>query len=303
MSQPTMNIARPSRILLATDLSAGCDRALDRAARLAGEWQVPLLIVHAMPRDVGESWPSTDDTPSWRQPPDTVAAIERQIRLDLGHDVDQLAVHAAEGKPADVILDVAKRDGGDLIVLGASHGRSGHSVLGRTAEALIRRSPASLLVVRNRPRAAYRQILVGTDFTVESRHGLYVATAWFPQASFVLMHALDIPYKSLWLDAAHRDEFTKLELATIENFLADARLPDPVRQRIRPVVEHGHPEMMLRNHVLEEGADLTVIGALRRGLAFHMLVGGSARRIVQEVPGDILLVRAGPAQESGQLPD
>ncbi|HZX69462.1 MAG TPA: universal stress protein [Rhodanobacter sp.] len=307
MSPPTMNIARPGRILLATDLSARCDRALDRAARLATEWQVPLLVVHAMPRDVVTSWPSTDDTPSWRQPPDTVAAIERQIRRDLGHEVDQLAIHVAEGKPADVILDLAKREGCDLIVLGASHERSGHSVLGRTAEALIRKSSASLLVVRNRPREAYRQILIGTDFTVESRHGLHVATTWFPQASFVLMHALDIPYKSLWLDPARREEFTRLELGTIEDFLADARLPDPQRQRIRPMIEHGHPEIMLRNYVLEEGADLTVIGALRRGLAFHMLVGGSARRIVQEVPGDILVVRAGvaqeSAQESGQLPD
>lgn len=292
MSAPTVNMARPGRILLATDLSASCDRALDRAAQLAGAWQVPLLVVHAMPRDAVDSWPPADDAPSWRQPPDTLAAIEAQIRRDLGHEVDQLTVHATEGQPADVILDVAKREGCDLIVLGASHERSGHSFLGKTAEALVRKSPASVLVVKNRPREAYRQILVGTDFTVESRHGLHVATTWFPQASFTLMHALDIPYQSLWLDPARRQEFTKLELATIEDFLADAKLPDPLRQRIRPMVEHGHPEMMLRNYVLEEGADLTVIGALRRGLTFHMLIGGTARRIVQAVPSDILVVRA-----------
>ena len=292
MSAPTVNIARPGRILLATDLSARCDRALDRAAQLAGEWQVPLLVVHAIPHDAVGSWPATDDTPSWRQPPTTATAIERQIRLDLGHDVDQLAIHVAEGKPADVILEVAKREACDLIVLGASHERAGHSFLGKTAEALVRKSPASLLVVKNRPRDAYRQILVGTDFTAESRHGLRVASTWFAQAGFVLMHALDIPYKSLWLHPARREEFSRLELATIGDFLDDSGLPDPLRQRIRPKVEHGHPEIMLRNYVLEEGADLTVIGALRRGLTFHMLIGGTARRIVQAVPSDILVVRA-----------
>lgn len=103
---------------------------------------------------------------------------------------------------------VAKGEAHDLIVLGASHERSGHSFLGRTADVLIRKSPAPVLVVKNRSSAAYRQILVGTDFTVESRHGLNVATAWFPQASFVLMHALGVPYKSLWLDPARREEFT-----------------------------------------------------------------------------------------------
>ncbi len=292
MSTAEVNPVRPGRILLATDLSARCDRALDRAGQLADEWQVPLLVVHAMPHDAVGSWPQADDAPSWRQPPDTLATIERQVRHDLGHHIGQVAIHTAEGHPAEVILDVAKREGCDLIVLGASHERSGHSFLGKTAEALVRKSPASVLVVKNRPREAYRQILVGTDFTVESRHGLHVATTWFPQASFTLMHALDIPYQSLWLDPARRQEFTRLELATIEDFLADAGLSGPLRERIRPMVEHGHPEMMLRNYVLEEGADLTVIGALRRGLTFHMLIGGTARRIVQAVPSDILVVRA-----------
>jgi nucleotide-binding universal stress UspA family protein len=66
------------------------------------------------------------------------------------------------------------------------------------------------------------------------------------------------------------------------------------------MVEHGHPEMMLRNYVLEEGADLTVIGALRRGLTFHMLIGGTTRRIVQAVPSDILVVRLGAAPASAR---
>lgn len=117
------------------------------------------------------------------------------------------------------------------------------------------------------------------------------------------MHALDIPYESLWLAHAHREEFTRLELATIEDFLADASLLEPLRQRITPMIEHGHPEMMLRNYVLEKGADLTVIGALRRGLTFHMLVGGTARRIVQAVPTDILVVRTRAPSESGPRPD
>src|SRR3546814_10836206 len=43
--------ARPRRILMATDLSARCDRALDRAVQLSTQWQVPLQVVHAAPRE------------------------------------------------------------------------------------------------------------------------------------------------------------------------------------------------------------------------------------------------------------
>jgi nucleotide-binding universal stress UspA family protein len=46
---------------------------------------------------------------------------------------------------------------------------------------------------------------------------------------------------------------------------------------------------------MEHDSDLTVIGAFRRGLAFHLLVGGTTRRIVQVAPNDVLVVRA-PAQ-------
>ena len=291
MNAAAAQVTAPNRILLATDLSARCDRALDRAAQLARQWQLPLLVVHAAPRAT-ESWPVADEAPSWRPMPDQAAAIERQIRRDLDGRIDEVTIHVAEGEPAQVILEAVAREGGDLIVLGAASGSFGGGLLGNTAEQLVRKSPASLLVVKNRPHGAYRHLLVGTDFTAESQHGLKAAAMLFPEAELVLMHALDIPYQSLWLDPAHRQDFARMELATIEAFIAGAALPDAVRQRIQPLVEHGHPEIMLRNYVLEKEADLTVIGALKRNLAFHVLIGGTARRIVQSVPGDILVVRA-----------
>jgi nucleotide-binding universal stress UspA family protein len=298
MNAEAVHTPTPKRILLATDLSARCDRALDRAAQLARQWRVPLLVVHAMAQVTVEPWP-TDDAPSWRQAPRQDAAIERQIRRDLDERIEELAIHVAEGDPAEVILDAAASDGSDLIVLGAASGQPGGGLLGNTAERLVRRSPASVLVVDSRPRGEYRHILVGTDFTAESRRGLSAAATLFPEAKLVLMHALDIPYQSLWLDPAHRQEFVRMELATIEAFIAATALPDQVRQRIQPLVEHGHPEIMLRNYVLEKDADLTVIGALNRNLAFHVLIGGTARRIVQAVPGDILVVRAPPPSSAG----
>lgn len=291
MNAAATRMTPPNRILLATDLSARGDRALDRAAQLARQWQVPLLVVHATTQ-TAESWPVADEAPSWRQVPEPTAVIERQIRRDLDERIDDLAIQVAEGSPAEVILDATARDGSDLIVLGAASGSLGGGLLGNTAEQLVRKSPASVLVVKNRPHGAYRHILVGTDFTAESRHGLNAAAVLFPEAELVLMHALDIPYQSLWLDPAHRQDFTRMEMATIEAFITSAALPDDVRQRIQPLVEHGHPEIMLRNYVLEKDADLTVIGALNRNLAFHVLIGGTARRIVQAVPGDILVVRA-----------
>lgn len=40
--------ATPRSILLATDLTSRCDRAFDRAARLARQWNAPLHVLHAI---------------------------------------------------------------------------------------------------------------------------------------------------------------------------------------------------------------------------------------------------------------
>jgi hypothetical protein len=38
----------PTRLTLATDMSARCDRALARTALLAGAWNAELRVVHAV---------------------------------------------------------------------------------------------------------------------------------------------------------------------------------------------------------------------------------------------------------------
>lgn len=282
MSGATPAPAPPNRILVATDLGARSDRALDRAIQLCGQWQAALQVVHAMPRDAAGAWSAAD----------TLASIRQRIRRDLEHDGVDAGVHVEEGEPADVILEIARRERCDLVVLGDADEVPGRRLLGNMVETLVRSAPTSVLVVKQRPRGAYRRVLVGTDLTPESRHGLETATALFPEAGFALLHALDIPYESLWLDPARRADLTGMEMATIEAFVAGVRLPADLRRRMRLLVEHGHPESMLRRHALEHGSDLTVIGAFRRGLAFHLLVGGTTRRIVQVAPNDVLVVRA-----------
>ncbi|MCX7515011.1 universal stress protein [Frateuria hangzhouensis] len=290
MTDRTTSFEPPCRILLATDLRSHSDRALDRAVQLARQWQATLHVVHVLTLGSDESWP-TAPAPSGRQAPTNAAVAERQIRRDLREEVPGLVLHVTEGDPADTILATATREQCDLIVLGTSEAAA-HGSLGHVTEYLLRRSPASLLVVRERPHGGYAHVLVGTDFTDESRHGLTAAAGWFPAARLALMHVLDIPYKSLWLDAGRGEQLARMEMATMQSFLADTPLPAEVRAQVQPLVEHGHPEAMLRGYVVEKEADLVVISAFRRGMAFHLLVGGTSRRIVPAIPTDVLLVRA-----------
>lgn len=280
-----LSSAPPRRILLAIDLRSRSDRASDRAVQLAAQWQAALHVVHVLPQ-ADDGWPmaplATCDGPT----PSAAVPAERQLRRDFG---ETAVVHVGEGDPATAILAVAVEQQCELIVLGASDAPPAGR-LGRVAEALLRRSPASLLVVKQRARAAYGKLLVGTDFTAESRHGLLAAAEWFPAARLALLHVLDIPYRSLWLDAGHGEELARMEHATMQAFVAATPLDG--HRLAKTWVEHGHPEFVLHDCALEQEMDLVVISAFRRGLAFHLLVGGTARRVVPAAPCDVLLVRA-----------
>ncbi len=283
----------PRRILLATDLSARGDRALDRAAQLARQWSAELVVVHAIEPASGGGWTGREETPSWRRPPEAAIAIERQVRRDLREEVENLTIHIEEGDPVRVILETAEREECDLIVMGTARDELfGRMLLGNTVEHLVRKSPVSVLVVKTRPAGPYRHVLVGTDFTEESRHGLSVAAELFPNATFTLMHAFEMPYRALMLDSQLSHDFAAMEIATIGTFLEEAELPPDIRARVHPLIEHGPPETMLRRYIVEQDADLTVIGAFGRGIMFHVFIGGTARRIVDGAPNDVLVVRA-----------
>ena len=133
----------PRKILLATDLSARSDRALDRAAQLARQWKSKLLVVHALEKaPVSSSWTQFDETPSWRRPPDPARAIELQIRRDVREEVDHLEICIRDGDPPDVVMAAAEREEADLIVLGTARSETlGRMLLaflpaGVTADAL-----------------------------------------------------------------------------------------------------------------------------------------------------------------------
>lgn len=285
----------PKKILLATDLSARSDRALDRAVQLARQWDANLTIVHALEKPVIDPpwWSQLEESPSWRRPPDPAKAIADQIRRDAQPDIGDFEIRVSEGDAADVVMDFAELEGADLIVLGTGRNETlGRLMLGDTTEHLVRKSPVSILVVKNRPRRPYRHILAGTDFTEESRFGLVMAAKMFPDATIALMHAFEMPYRSLTTDSKLSRDFSAMEKETLTSFVDESDLPAEARERVVAMTEHGSPPLMLSKYATERGADLTVIGAYSRSLVFHLLIGGTARRIVDAVPSDVLVIRA-----------
>lgn len=151
----------PKTILCTTDLSSRCDRALDRAAMLACDWQARLVVVHALET-------ASDFLQSRRRHGLELAAhLFAQAPLTLFHAYKVLTGGGLDtGQTRDGWRDLVRRDaqtfldGSDLgprernerrllLEEGApSRGALMEMLLGSTAQRLVDGMPCDVLVAR-----------------------------------------------------------------------------------------------------------------------------------------------------------
>lgn len=142
---------RPVRtLLLTTDFSADARLELDAALSLFGGVE-RVLLVHAfnLPIEFTAYGPIPTSVHFLED-----AGLEAERRLaELAGELERpgitLETVAAEGYPPDVIRDVARDRGADVVAL-ATHGRSGlrHLLFGSVAERVVQHAPCPVLTVR-----------------------------------------------------------------------------------------------------------------------------------------------------------
>jgi nucleotide-binding universal stress UspA family protein len=294
MAESRPNDGAPRAILLATDLSARCDRALDRAAQLATQWKSRLVALHVIEPVIQSAAESPEQpAPSRRRPGDRLAVAERELRADLLTEFAAATAIVGEGDPAEVIARVALERGCGLIVTGVARDEAlGRFSLGRTVDRLARRSRVSLLIVKNRNRRPYRHVVVATDFSPSSRHALEAALRLFPDQGLTLFHAFHAPFLGFAGDEERQiAEFHRLAAGNCAKFLAETKAAEGRGPLLASLIEHGPPAQLLREYAWDKGADLVVLGTHGRSAAMDLLLGSTAQAILGALPCDALLVR------------
>jgi nucleotide-binding universal stress UspA family protein len=278
----------PANILLATDLSSRSDRALDRAGQLASEWNAQLHVVHALAQNTSAVAAGLAPDDCWTEPVIPRDQAERRLRNDLGPLMEKLQphIHIERSNPGEAILDIADKQDCGLIVTGVARDESlGRMLLGDTVDFLARNASVPVLVVRKRPSGPYTRVIAATDFSPASAEAVKAAGRLFPDSGLTLLHAYHIPFSGILMNDSIRAEFQDLgEQATAE-FLRSQGLPADMPH----IVEQGAPEQVVARHADPEGSLIVVGSHGASGLA-SILLGNTARQILNRTDGDVLLV-------------
>lgn len=142
------------RVLVPVDFSPCARAGLEYALRLATAFGSELLLVHSVNVRVY----ALSDEYSTREAPGILARAEesaleemKKLKDEIGRRGLKVKTRVASGPPFDQVCAIAQETKADLIVT-STHGRSGlkHTLIGSTAEKVVRHADCSVLVVPNR---------------------------------------------------------------------------------------------------------------------------------------------------------
>ena len=278
-----------STLLMATDLSARSDRALQRAVALARDRGAELEVLHV----VDESLPEGVA----RRHEDTArsAIYEQLISVGAPGDV-RVSTRIVRGHDYEDILRRAEEIHAQLIVLGI-HRHAGPELFhGTTAERVARFGHAPLLVVKDPVLGPYRRIVVPVDLSIHSRRALALACAWAPRGEVHIVYAVHAPFKGLLGPSGVRQivqEERKTFGALLERDLTEltARLGSDAPY-LSTVLAEGDARHVIREQVERLKPDLLAIGTHGRTGVARALLGSVAEDLLADAPVDVLAVKA-----------
>jgi nucleotide-binding universal stress UspA family protein len=278
------------RLLLATDLSERSDRAFGRALRLTRENRAHLIILHvideALPRGITERL--SKQALDFMREEVASARIGGQAKIEI---------RIVRGRDYKTIIDQARNGGVHWVILG-THREDAliDAFVGTTMARVLRYGAHPVLVVKNKPRRAYRNILVGTDFSDASRQAFGFALRVFPRASFTLLHVHRKPAAKsmrqrtvlLRLWERRRAALDKLAEAASERVREEAGVAGFT---VLPVLEEGEPVSVITSRIQNKRTDLLVLGTQGRSRWKEAILGSVTQAMLAQSPCDVLAVR------------
>jgi nucleotide-binding universal stress UspA family protein len=301
-------------IVVGVDLSVPSEQALDRAAAIAMLNNAHLVMVNAQADDAPIS---NIDNEVLKQLGEVSQAVRAEEARRLAEKCQQLTTRGVAvelvhrgGPPGEVVTEVAREHGAELIVVG-THGHTGISrfLLGSVATAVLRHAPCDVLVCRgaNGP-SPFERPLVATDFSPAADRALRnAASLAAPGATIDVVHAWQLPAGS-WgatLLGQARFPWSTVRDAVLSGVRSQAdRLEQAhagLGHPLRVELIQGPPASVITHAAERGGHDLIAIGTHGHRGFRRLLLGSVAESVIRHAPCSVLVAHGEHAGDTSKF--
>jgi len=280
-------------VLVATDLAEDGAVALAAADAWASRLDVPLIVVHAVPRLSGilPMQPHLWDPVPGRLRDKAAVAVESQVSTITKRAPRDYLLALAEGTPASVVVDFAEECEPTLLVVGTrDQGSVQRLLLGSTSGQIVRHAPCPVLVARK--RSGKGPVVAATDLSDLAVPAIRAAAveAKRRKRDLVVLHVVEMSEPIL---AALEPTFA-VDEATMKSVRSAAE--EAVRATLQRLGEKGAPQVLLGDPVdtiarAAEELDAPLVVVSSHGHSDRFALGSVAEGIVRWAPCSVLVTR------------
>lgn len=279
------------RLLFATDLSSRAHWAMERSLLLAGEFSAPLTVLHVVDEDLPEAIARHHREAAEQTIRDCITALP-------AHHGVELTIRVVLGRAAREIVRQTEAEGAGVIVLGTPREeRLADMFRGTTPERVLRAARAPVLVAARKIKGSYRRVMIGVDFSMASRRAIEHGVSLFPDATFFLIHAYEVPFAGFLhgrdseaaIGEQHERKLTAMINDEMQALEREHRGRAPLFQR---VMGRGRAPEVIRAEVERLCPDLLIVGTHGRTGVPHAIIGSVAEDLLSAPPCDVMAVKA-----------
>lgn len=279
------------KFLMATDLSARSDRALERAVMLAQDHEAYLTIIHVIDDELPSALSDAQEDAA-RQ------AIDEHVDKLAANNRDRISIEVVSGRPHADILAMAEKIEAEMVILGMHREDAFKDRFrGTTSERVIRAGGVPVLMAKERVIRPYQRVIVGVDFSVYSRRAVEFAVKFIPGGEFHLVHAYGVPFEGFLyghdtkrqVAKLHEVEFEKMMDEEMTTFLTSL---EGTVGGVERVMKQGTVREVIFDQARRLKPDLVVMGTHGRTGIAHAFLGSVAEDLLRAPPCDVLAVKA-----------
>ena len=283
------------RILVGIDVYGNPDNVLRRAFMLAKENAAELFIVQA----VQVPWFSVPDYFGSKEVAVNTENIKDEIKKkikSLKVDLDvSFHIFVKEGNADDIILYESKLLKTEMIIIGANTVSKGKkNKFGTTAQKVAHQSHVPVLIVKNKAKKAYKNIIAPTDFARQSKQSIVFAQNICSEADISMVNAYEAFYATdIYTAGAYSLENVDIEMYDKAAKTASQNHMKALRKELKikkgRVIDGGlNTKEALIKYIDKGNYDLVVLGS--RGTSGALaLLGSVAYTLLREVSTDIMV--------------